>query len=362
MYETGRISHTLGIGLRIGTVQSEVHLEVGELLLDRVELVHIGSLLQGTSTIPERYGTLRLLGLEEVHQVAAHRRHTCTTTDEDQLLRVGQVLIEEELAVGARDRHLVTRLAREDVRRADTRVHLHKAAIHAIKRRRCDTDVEHDDIALCGVIGHRVGTEGRLGVGRNEVPHLEVVPIATELLVDIHVRELDLVVLRNVDLNVTTAAEVERLALGELDDELFEEGRDIAVRNHLALPLLHAEYRLRHTNLHVLLHLHLAAQTPMLLGHLARDETRLGRQQLATALHDLALAHTASTTATTSRGEEDLVIGQRSQERRAALGLNDLVAVVHINRNSARRGQFRLCKEKQTHQNEGYYQKGNDCN
>ena len=294
--------------------------------------------------------------------MATHRSHTCTTTDEDQLLRVGQVLIEEELTVRTRNGHLVTRLAREDVRRADTRVHLHKATIDTVERRRGNTDVKHNDVTLGRVVGHRVGTERRLGVGRHQIPHLEVIPIGTETLINVHIRELDGIVLRNVDLDVTTTAEVQRLALGQLHDKLLEEGRDVAVRDHLALPLLHAQHGLGNTNLHVLLHLHLATQTPMLLGHLTVDETRLGGKQLTAALHHLALTHTAGTTTTASRGEENLIVGQRSQKRRAALGLNNLLATVHVNRNGTRRGQFRLCKEKQCHQEENHCQKGDDCN
>ena len=55
----------------IGTVERQVELEIGELLFDGMELVHIGSLLQRTGTVPERHGALGLFGLEQMHQVAA---------------------------------------------------------------------------------------------------------------------------------------------------------------------------------------------------------------------------------------------------------------------------------------------------
>ena len=82
--------------------------------------------------------------------MAAHRCHTCTAADEYQLLRRGQVVRQEELAVRTRNRHLVARLAGEDVRRADTGIHLGEGTRSPVERRRGDTDVEHDDIASAG--------------------------------------------------------------------------------------------------------------------------------------------------------------------------------------------------------------------
>ena len=86
--------------------------------------------------------------------MATHRSHTGTTADEDQLLRIGQVVRQEELAVRTRNGHLVARFAREDIRGADTRVHLHERAGRTIERRRGDTDVQHDDVTLGRVVGH----------------------------------------------------------------------------------------------------------------------------------------------------------------------------------------------------------------
>ena len=271
-------------------------------------------------------------------------------------------ILHEEFAVGSRNRHFVARLAREDIRRADTRIDLHEAARRLVERRSGDTDVEHDDIALGRVVGHRVGAERVFGVGRNQIPHLELVPVGTVGLVDVHVRELDGIVLRDVDLDVAAAAEFEVLAFGQLDDELLEEGRDIAVRDHGALPLLDAEHGFGNLYLEVLLHLDLASQAPVLLGHLARDETGLGGQDVAATLDHLAFAHAARTAAAAGRRQEDLVVGQRCEQRRAAFGRNDLLAAVDVDRNFARRGQFGLCKEKQPHEDKGHHQKGNDCN
>ncbi len=206
------------------------------------------------------------------------------------------------------------------------------------------------------------GAEGRLGVTGHEVPHLELVPVLAELRLDLHVRELDLVVLRDVDLNVAAAAEIEGFSLGQLHDELLQEGGDAAVRNHLALPLLDAEHRLGNMDLHVLLHLHLTAQAPVLLLHLAVDEARFGRQDVAAALEHLALAHTAGTAAAAGRRQEYFIVSQRCQQRRAALGRDDLLSSVDVDGHVARGGQLRLGEEKQAHQHERHHQKGEDRN
>ena len=212
------------------------------------------------------------------------------------------------------------------------------------------------------MVGHGVGAERRLGVGSHQVPHLHLVPVLAETLVDLHVGELDGVVLRDVDLDVAAAAEPEVFTLGQLHDELLEESRDIAVGNHRALPLLDAENGFGNLDFQIFLDLDLAAQTPVVLGHLARDEARFGRQDVAAALQDLALAHAARTAAAASRRQEHLVVGQRRKQRAAALGRDDFLTVVDVDRHIARRGELRLRKEKQSHQREGDDQESYDCN
>ena len=212
------------------------------------------------------------------------------------------------------------------------------------------------------MVGHRIGPERRFGILGHQIPHLHLVPILAVRLFDVHVGEFDGIVLRNVDLDIAAAAELEVLAFGQFHHELLEEGRDIAVRDHGALPLLDAEHGFGNLYLEVLLHLDLASQAPVLLGHLARDETGLGGQDVAAALDHLAFAHAARTAAAAGRRQEDLVVGQRCEQRRAAFGRDDLLAAVDVDRNFTRRGQFGLCKEKQPHEDKGHHQKGNDCN
>ena len=210
------------------------------------------------------------------------------------------------------------------------------------------------------MVGHRIGPERRFGILGHQIPHLHLVPILAVRLFDVHVGEFDGIVLRNVDLDIAAAAELEVLAFGQFHHELLEEGRDIAVRDHLALPLLDAQHRLRHVDLEIFLDFHLTAQAPMLLGHLTVDKARFGRQQFAAALQHLTFAHAARTAAATCRRQEHVVVGQRRKQRAAALGDEHFLPAVDVDGDIARGGQFRLRKEKQPHENQGYHQKGND--
>jgi len=98
----------------------------------------------------------------------------------------------------------------------------------------------------------------------------------------------------------------------------------------------------------------------MLLGHLAVDKARFGRQQFAAALQHLTFAHAARTAAAACRRQEHVVVGQRRKQRAAALGDEHFLPAVDVDGDIARGGQFRLRKEKQPHENQGYHQKGND--
>ena len=210
------------------------------------------------------------------------------------------------------------------------------------------------------MVGHRIGAERRFGVGRHQIPHLELVPVGAELRVDVHVGELDRIVLRDVDLDVAARTEIEVFTLGQFHDELLDKGRNVAVRDHLALPLLDAEHGFGNVDFQVLLHLDLTPQTPMILGHFTRNEARFGRQDVAAAFEHLAFAHAARTAAAAGGRQKDVVVGERYEQRRTALGGQHLLAVVDVDRHVARRRELRLRIEKQPHQNERHRQKGYD--
>lgn len=208
-----------------------------------------------------------------MEDMRAHRSHAGTAADEHLLVRS---ILNEKFAVRTRDSHLVARLAREDIGRADARIEFHESSCRTVPRRRGYTDVEHDDVAFGRMIGHRVGPERRLGILRNQIPHFHMVPVLAVFRLDVEVAEADLVVFRNVDLNVASRAELQMLAFGQLDDEFLDKGRHIAVRNHLALPFPDAEDGFGNLDLHILLYLDLTAQTPFLGLLPTREEVDLG--------------------------------------------------------------------------------------
>ena len=84
--ESCHILHSSCIGCRIRTVESEVEVEVRELLLDFSIILEVECLFQATCTIEEVDLLLGLESLEQMHDVASERSHTCTTTDEDVFL------------------------------------------------------------------------------------------------------------------------------------------------------------------------------------------------------------------------------------------------------------------------------------
>ena len=159
---------------------------------------------------------------EKVEDLSTQRSHTSTTTDVEHLsIRI----LDVEVPIRTTHTHLIPRLEREDVGGRDTWRDGKPLVRSAIHRRRSDTDVEGDDVPFGGVVSHRVSTDGLRVVLTRQTPHIEVIPVATELLIDV----------------VATALEVHHFTLGELHDELLDEGRYVAVREDFALPFLDAE-------------------------------------------------------------------------------------------------------------------------
>ena len=232
---------------------------------------------------------------EKVEDLSTQRSHTSTTTDVEHLsIRI----LDVEVPIRTTHTHLIPRLEREDVGGRDTWRDGKPLVRSAIHRRRSDTDVEGDDVPFGGVVSHRVSTDGLRVVLTRQAPHIEVIPVATELLID-----------------VATALEVHHFTLGELHDELLDEGRYVAVREDFALPFLDAEDRFRHDDLHIFLDLRLTSQAPVFLLLLTGEEARLSREDFPTTFDDTAAALTARPTTTASGGEVDILTLQRAQQR-----------------------------------------------
>ncbi len=117
------------------------------------------------------------------------------------------------------------------------------------------------------------------------------------------------------------------LAFGKLDDKLFDERGDIAVRDNLAFPFLDVKHRCRHVNLEIAFDLELTAETPAFFDFLAGEVDGLGRQYLAAAFDDFDLALAATALAAAGRRQEYVVVGHCRQKRFARSGLDILVIV-----------------------------------
>ena len=132
---------------------------------------------------------------------------------------------------------------------------------------------------------------------------------------------------RALQLHIAAGAEVHVLALGELKRQFLDEGGDVGVRDHLALPLLHAEHILGDVNFHVLFDRRLARQAPAFIGFATGEVGRLGRQHGATSLVDNALALGAGA-ATATGGRQEDVVGRQGLQQLAARGNLDFLFVV----------------------------------
>ena len=228
--------------------------EVGELLLDLTEVFFVEDLLLASCPVPVGYLAARVERAEEMEDLCTQWCHPCTPTDVEHL---GIRVLDVEVPVRTAHAYLVSRLEGEDVRGGDTGRDGEPLVRSAIHRRRGDTYVERDDVPFGRVVSHRVSTDRLRIILTGQAPHIEVIPVATELLIDVVVGILDIVG-RDGDLRVATALEVHHFALGELHDKFLDEGRDVAVRDDFALPFLDAEDGLRYDDLHVFLDLGLA--------------------------------------------------------------------------------------------------------
>ena len=109
------VGHAGCIGCRIRPVKRQLELEVREILFKLVIIFQIERLFQAARTIEEADFPGGLLSLEQMHDVASHRCHTCTSADKDKFLVCRKIVRQEEFSVRSGDSHLVSRFEREDV-------------------------------------------------------------------------------------------------------------------------------------------------------------------------------------------------------------------------------------------------------
>ena len=327
------------LGQRIGERQRPG--EVGVLLGQLVELIHIEGLAQRARTVPEADLALGLQALELVEDVRAHGRHAGTAADEHHLV-VG--LLGEELAERTIHRDLVARLQVEHPRGHLAR----RNVVAALGRGRGHPDVELDDAFLARIVGHGIGPDDRLVHAGNEAPQIELVPVGTELVLDVEVL-VGHFVRRTFQLHVAAGAEVHALALGQAQRQLLDEGGDVEVGFDRAFPLAHAEHFFGHADLHVLLDRGLAGKAPAFGRVTPREVGFFGGQHLAAAGFDDALALGTRAAATAGRGQEDVLTGQGLKQL-AAGRHRDLAFAVDLDGDVAAGDQPRTRHQDQHHQ------------
>ena len=368
MDETRGVGDTGGVGGGVGTVEGQVEVEVREILLQLVEVVEVEHLVEGAGAVEVVHGAVGAVeGAGEVHNLCAERGHAGAAADPYHLvtLRVvapGAVLgaAYTELAVGAAHDDLVARFEREDIGRGDTGVDVLESAAVGREGRRGDTHGEHEDVALGGVVGHRIGADGGLGVDADEVEHLELLPCGQVLVADEAAVEIAVLDAEGgyLDLRVAAWHEVHVFAGGQLHLEFLDEGGHVAVRDHRALVFLDAEDALWELEAHVLFHLHLAAQAPAFLYLFAAEVGRLGGEDAAAALDDAALALAARAFAAAGRRQVDALLAEGA-DKCSAGGDGKNFVVVDGNLHVALRYEFGAQDEQCRHQQQDDDE--NDC-
>ena len=354
MDESRRIFHACGIGGRVGTVEREVEVEIREFLLQTEEIFEIENLVQRTRTVEiMHFAVGRLQSLGHVHNLGTQRSHSCASTDPNHLLF--RVEMRMEVAKRTAHRHLVAGFQRENIRRGDTRIHLHETALVGLHRRRGDTNSQHENVALGRIVCHRISANRGFGILALQREQAEFLPrrqvfFANQRLVEILV-VVDAVEGRNLDLRIRTRNEVHVFAGGQLHLEFLDERGDIPIGNDGTFILLHAENRLIDVDFQVALHLALATESPTRLNLLAAEMRLFRVENLASALQNLHLALSARGFSAASRRQEYAVFVERRHQRRALRHVDDAVAVnLDIHVSARRKILFR-------HEQNGYKQK-----
>ena len=112
--ESGSVLYAQAVCLGVGTVQSQVEMEIGEFLLQSEEVFQEEHFVDGTGTIEiVHLAVAALTGLEHVHNLRTQGSHTGTTTYPNHLAL--RVVDGTELSVRTAHGYLVTGLQAEDV-------------------------------------------------------------------------------------------------------------------------------------------------------------------------------------------------------------------------------------------------------
>lgn len=298
--------------------KSDIELEVRKFFLDRAEVIDVKQFPHTPSAVPVRHFTAGSKILEQLENVASKRRHASSTADVHHL---SVAILDEEFTIRTRDGDFVPLFQVEDVTR-----HLAGREFRVAWRRSRDSDVEHDDALLAGVIRHGIGSHHIFVHLGYKTPDVEFVPVLMELLVN---HEVFVVhdVRRAFDLDVSSGLEINVFAFRQLENQLLDESGDIVVGSNGTFPLLRFENFRGNFNLHVLLHRDLATQSFTFASLPVADVGLFRRKDITATVNnfDFALGTCATTTASTR--DEDTLARECSKELSAGRNFDLLLLV-----------------------------------
>ena len=164
MNESCGVFHASSIGCWVWAVESQMEMEVGEFLFQSMEIVEVEHLVECTCAIEIMHlaiGSVQCFG--HVHDLCTQRSHTCTTANPYHFLLAVEMWM--EIAERTTHNNLVAWFKREDVRRSNTWIHIHKSTAIWFEWRSCNTYGQHEDITFCRIVRHRIGTDCWLCIG-----------------------------------------------------------------------------------------------------------------------------------------------------------------------------------------------------
>jgi len=367
--EAWGVGHTGCVGGWVWAVEGEVEVEVGEVLLQLVEVVEVEHFVECACAVEVVHGAVGAVECAgEVHDLSAERGHAGAAADPYHLVAVGAVgpgavvgAAHAELAVGAGHDDLVAGLQGEDVARCYAGVDVLESGAVGRERRGGYSYCQHEDVAFGGVVGHGVGADGGFGVDADEVEHLHLVPCGQVFVADEGAVEVVVVDAEGgyLDLCVGAGDEVHVFAGGQLHLEFLDEGGHVAVGDDGALVFLDAEDALGEFKGEVFLDFDLASESPAFLHLTAAEVRELGGEDGAAAADDAALALAAGAFAAACGGEVDALFAEGGYQC-SARGNGHFFVVVDGNLHVALRYELGTQDEQRRHQQQDDDE--DDCN
>src|SRR3989338_2911986 len=150
------------------------------------------------------------------------------------------------------------------------------------------------------------------------------------MLTDVHFTVVDNA-LWNLNLDISSSFVIH--IFRNLNNKLLDKGCHVVIRNDFCFPLLDTEYFFIDMDLHIFLHLHLAAQAFVCSNFLAGKVWYLGRQDISSPFEYVAGTLDTGSTSTTGRGQKDSTVAKCTQERAATIYFENALTVVDINLN-----------------------------